>query len=233
MPGALHREGAGEAEEACLRRRVARLPEAAQRARDRGHVDDPAPAAFAEMRPHRLCAVEGAREVDAQVALPELRRLVVELRRVVERAGVVDEDVDRAELLDRTRDRGVDLRAIGDVAADGDRLAPEPADLVDRLLSVHEPLLPCHRRERTVAIRLLRELRLDEKVGDDHVGSRLRERQRVGAPEPARTAGDERDASAQVDLERHRLDPNAPSNRLLHATRCRGERAAGPYTSGP
>ena len=68
-----------------------------------------------------LRAVERAGQVDPQVALPELRRLLVELRGMVERAGVVDEDVDRAELLDRARDRGVDLGAVRDVAANGER----------------------------------------------------------------------------------------------------------------
>ena len=68
---------------------------------------------------------------------------------------------------------------------------------------MHEPLLPRDGRERAVAVGLLRELRLDEQVGDDDVGARARERQRVGAAEPARPAGDERDAPAEVDLDRH------------------------------
>ena len=100
-----------------LRRRVRRLAEAAERSGDRGHVDDPAPPPLLHVRPDRLRAVERAGQVDAQVALPERRLLVGELADVVERARVVDEDVDRAELVDRARDRGGDLVAIGDVAA--------------------------------------------------------------------------------------------------------------------
>jgi hypothetical protein len=66
---------------------------------------------------------------------------------------------------------------------------------------VHHPLLPRDGGERAVAVGLLRQLRLDEQVGDDDVGPRARERQRVRTPEPARPAGDERDAPGEVDLD--------------------------------
>ena len=94
--------------------------------------------------------------------------------------------------------------AVGHVAADGDRPPPHAADLLDRLLRVHEALLPRDGRERAVAVGLLGELRLDEQVGDDDVGARAGKRQRVGAPEPARAAGDERDAPGEIDLDAHR-----------------------------
>ena len=48
----------------------------------------------------------------------------------VDRAGVVDADVDAAEALDRLRDRGRDLLLVADVADDRQRLA---ARLLDRL----------------------------------------------------------------------------------------------------
>jgi len=117
--------------------------------------------------PNGLRAIEGAGEVHAQVALPELGRLLSELRRMVERAGVVHEDVDRAELFDRPSDGGVDLCALSHVAADRERPAPHAANLFDSLLGVHEPLLPCNGRKRAVAVGRLRELGLDEQVGDD------------------------------------------------------------------
>jgi hypothetical protein len=50
--------------------------------------------------------------------IPELRLLVGELAEMVERTGVVDEDVDRAVLVDDTLHRIIDLRAIADVAHD-------------------------------------------------------------------------------------------------------------------
>ena len=89
---------------------------------------------------HRLGAVEGACQVDVEVALPELGRLVVELRGVVERAGVVDEDVDRAELLDRACDRRVHLLAVGHVALDRSGAAAELLDLARGRLGVDDPL---------------------------------------------------------------------------------------------
>ena len=155
------------------------------------------------MRPDRLSAVERSGEVDPEVALPELGRLVVELRGVVERAGVVDEDVDRAELLHRARDRRIDLLAVCDVAADGERAPPHRLDVADRLLGVHEPLLPGDSRKRAVAVGLLGELRFDEQVGDDDVGARPSERQRVGATRAPRSPRDESNSSREVDLNRH------------------------------
>ena len=140
------------------------------------------------MRPDGLGAVEAAGQVDAQVALPQLGALVVELADVVERARVVHEDVDGAELLDRPRDRRSDLLAVGDVAADGERSPPERADLLDGLLRVDEALRPRGGRERAPAVRLLRQLGLDEDVRDRDVRARPGERQRIRATEPARAA---------------------------------------------
>ena len=183
VAAALHRERLREAEDARLRRRVARLAEAAERARHRRHVHDPPPAPLAHVRPHRLRAVERSREVDPQVALPELRALVVELTDVVERARVVDEDVDRAEFGHHAIDRGRDLLAVGDVAAHGERAATERPDLLDRRLGVHHPLRDGRLREHAVLLRRAR-VRLDEDVRDRDVRSRAGERQRVRPPEP-------------------------------------------------
>src|SRR5438477_440906 len=169
VPAALHRERLRQSEQPCLRRRVARLAEPAERAGDRRHVHDAAPAACLHVRPRRLGAVERSGEVHPQIALPQLARLLVELRDMVERARVVDEDVERPELVDGTTDRRVDLGSVGDVAADGERLPPHRLDVSHRLLGVDEPLLPRDRRKRAVTIRLLRQLRLHQQVGDDAV----------------------------------------------------------------
>src|SRR6185436_20209051 len=98
-----------QAEDARFRGRVARLSEAAERARDRGHVDYPAPLPLFHVRPHGLRAVEASGQVDAEVALPQIWVLIRELADVVERAGVVDQDVDGAELLDHAVDGLLDL----------------------------------------------------------------------------------------------------------------------------
>ena len=127
--------------------------------------------------------------------------LVGKLADVVERAGVVDEDVDRAELVDDSRDGLLDLIAVGHVALDGGRAAAERGDLLRGGLGVHEPLGPRRLRERPVSLRVLARVGLDLDVGDDDVGAGARKCQRVGSAEPARTAGDERDAPREVDLD--------------------------------
>ena len=204
VAAALHRQRPRQAEDARLRRRVAGLAEAAERPCDRRHVDDPAPLALLHVRPDRLGAVEAAREVDAQVALPEVGVLVVELADVVERAGVVDQDVDRAELLDDAVDRLLHLVAVGDVALDRGRAAAERLDLLRRRLGVDDPLRLRHLREHAVRLGGLgRFVRLDLDIGDDDVGACARERQRIRAAEAARAAGDERDPSREIDLDCH------------------------------
>ena len=121
------------------------------------------------MGPDGLDAVEGPGEVDAEVALPQVEALIAELADVVERAGVVHEDVDGAELVDHQRDRVVDLRAVGDVASHRERAPPERADLLDRRLGVHHPLCDGRLREHAVLTGRAR-VRLDEDVRDRDVG---------------------------------------------------------------
>ena len=113
--------------------------------------------------------------------------------------------------------------AVGHVAANGEGAPAERPDLLHRLLRVHHPLRDGRLRERPVALRGAR-VRLDEDVRDRDVGARPGERQRVGAPEPARAAGDESDAPGEVDLERHGARSYAPSAGRLASGRTRGMR---------
>ena len=148
------------------------------------------------MRPDRPRAVERPRQVDAKIPLPQLRHLILDLTDVVERARVVDEDVDRAELLDGLLDR-LPRPAPASVTSHLRASAPPHAgDLLRRRLGVDEPLSARRLGERPVAVGVARVVRLDQDVGDDDVGAGARERQRVGAAEPARAAGDEGDAPA-------------------------------------
>ena len=114
---------------------------------------------------------------------------------MVERGGVVDEDVHRAKLLDNSRHGRLDLPVVGHVALDGSRAAAELLDLLRGLLRVDEALSLRHLRERAVLGCVLRLVRLDLDVGDDDVGACLCEHERVLAPEPARAARDEGDAA--------------------------------------
>ena len=67
------------------------------------------------MREDRLGDVVGAREVDLDIAVPELVDLPLEWGDMVEGGGVVDQDVDLAELGDYLLDDLVDLQCyVGD-----------------------------------------------------------------------------------------------------------------------
>ena len=158
------------------------------------------------MRPDCARAVEGSGQVDSQVALPQLGRLVDELPEMIERSRVVDEDVDRAELPDRLADGRLNLLLVGHVALEGERPAPELPDLLRRRLGRHEPPGRGRLRERAVYLRS-RLVRLDQDVGDDDVRAGAGQRQRVGPAEPARASRDKGDAAAEVDLNRRGAPP--------------------------
>src|SRR3546814_15398827 len=66
---------------------------------DRPDIDDPAPAAFAHAGKHRLRHVKAAAEIDVDDFLPHL---VGHLQHdaVAGDAGVVDQHIDRAEIVD-------------------------------------------------------------------------------------------------------------------------------------
>src|SRR3990170_7780043 len=100
----------------------------------------PGPLPLLHVRPDRLRAVESTREVDVEIALPEVRVLVMELADVIERGGVVDQDVDGAELLDDAVDGLLDLVAVGDVALDRRRAAAHALDLLRGRLRVDDSL---------------------------------------------------------------------------------------------
>src|SRR5690348_2293961 len=170
----LERRRLRQPDEPGLRRRVARLSEPADGARHRGHEDEAAPLVLDQVGPHLFRAVERAREVDPHVPVPQLIGLIGDLRRVVQRGGVVDQDVDLAELLLDLLEDVANLLAVGDVHLDGERLASHLADLLGRRIGTNPSLRHRHLRERA-ALRLgrLLEVRvvLDEDVRDHDVGA--------------------------------------------------------------
>ena len=85
------------------------------------------------------------------------------------------------------RDRGVDLRAVGDVAADGNGATAERADLLGRLLGVDESLSLRGLCERPVLVGALAGLELDVREHD--VGTCPRQGQRVSPSDAARAPG--------------------------------------------
>ena len=122
---------------------------------------------------------------------------------MVERPGVVDEDVHAAQLVRDGRDCRIDLPPVGDVALQRKRVSSEGADLVDRRLGVDDPLRPRSLCEDAVPVGIAALVGLELDVRDRDVGARAREREGVRAAEPARSARDERDASRKVDLDSH------------------------------
>ena len=70
----------------------------------RGGVDDPPRALLLHLRDHVLHTIRDAPEVDVQHAPPDLGRLFVEWGIAATNSGIVDQDVEPAELPDRLRD---------------------------------------------------------------------------------------------------------------------------------
>ena len=133
----LERERLGEAVHARLRRRVVGLAERALRAVHRRDVDDAAPVALDHAVDDLLAHVEQAVEVGPHDRVPvDLVHLLE--GHVARDAGVVDQDVDRADLALHLGDRARARVDVGDVAGDGEdvvavalhRLAPTRACLV-------------------------------------------------------------------------------------------------------
>jgi hypothetical protein len=105
-------------------------------------------------------------------------------------------------------DRRVDLRAVGDVAADGDGAVAQRADLLGRLLGVDEALSLRGLCERPVLVGALARLELDVREHD--IGACPRQRQRVSPSDAARAPGDERDPSREIYLNRHAASKSRP-----------------------
>ena len=102
---------------------------------------------------------------------------MLERRRAPARAGVVDEDVEPAELGDGAPDDLLGLAGVADVPAEAERPDAEPSgELRGCLLA---PLCPA--------------------AAEHEVGAELGERLRELQPEPARAAGDQGDLAGEVE----------------------------------
>ena len=104
-----------------------------------GRRDDDDDAAAATLLHHEagdvLGAEEGARQVDADLAVPALERHL-EHAQSTENPGVVHEHVDAAVCLARPRHHRLDLRLVGDVADDAERIPAAPHDRLRALQRV-------------------------------------------------------------------------------------------------
>ena len=177
-------ERAGEAEDRPLGRAVVEQLRRALVGRHRCAVDDR--GALLEVRPRSLRHEEHAEDVGLerppQLVLVDVGDVLVGMLL----AGIVDEDVEPAELLDRLPDGPFAELLVADVAGDRDRSA---AFLLDDLL------------------RLLRIVMLAQ-IKDCDVGAFAREQRGDGAADSAVGAGDQRDLALEPIRAR---DSAAPS----------------------
>ncbi len=104
---------------------------------------------------------------------------------MVERAGVVDEDVHRPELVHRPPNGLLDLLTLGHVTLHRGGKASHVTDFLGGRLRVDESLRARRLGDPAVSLRFLARVRLHLDVRDHDIGPRSAERQRVGTPEPA------------------------------------------------
>ena len=114
LGGVLLRQRLGEADVASLRGRIIGLAHLALLAIDRRDVDDPAEAALAHAFDHRTAHVEQGIEVGVDDVVPLVRRHLVE-HAVFGDSGVVDENIDRPEVLGDLGQPSYTVLVFGDV----------------------------------------------------------------------------------------------------------------------
>jgi signal transduction histidine kinase len=170
----LARERLGEADERRLAARVHGLAGAADAPGVGRDGDDP-PAPPRDHAPqHGARGVEGAFEVDRDEPLPEGRIALDEGHQALP-AGVVDEHVDRAELVLGGAHGRLERDQVADVRVGAQRPPARDHDLV---------------RDRAGVPAV--------QVGDPDRRARLGQAERDGAPDATATSGDERDRAAQL-----------------------------------
>ena len=128
---ALDGEHVGQTDEAHLRGAVVRLAEVAEDAGGRRGEDDAAVLPLLHHAERGLRDVERALQVDVEDDLEVLRRELRE-RLVAQDAGVVDDDVDASEAVDRGLDDRLAALGRRDRVVVGDRLAAGRLDLLAR-----------------------------------------------------------------------------------------------------
>ena len=117
-------QDSGRREERTLGDGVAALGRLGLAGHHRGHVHHRAPAALAEERERRLRHLERAEEVDVHDLAPDGEVDVLEALEDVGAEGVVDHDVDPAELLRRRRHQRRTGVGVDDVRGHGGARAP-------------------------------------------------------------------------------------------------------------
>src|SRR5215207_6240158 len=174
--GRLERRHLGEADDAVLRRHVGGLEGRGDEPMRRGDVDDAPPPGLAHRRHGKAGGVEGGGQVDGDDLVPPLNRELIDWRDVLD-AGVVDEDVEPPEGLERQIDHALDRAGLRHVGRRIDRLyAVLRGDSRDDLADVVD---------------------IAEAVKHDG-GAGLGERADDAEPDAAGRAGHDRDAAGEL-----------------------------------
>ena len=169
------------------------------RAAQRADVDDAA-AGGAEMRISRLRHEKWSARVGGKDPVPLLGGDVFE-RGLLEEAGVVDQQIEPAELVDDGCDGLADALCVGEVGAEGEGVDAERRERADSLFGFG----------------------LRVAIGDGDVGAAGRQPQRDGAADALRSASDQGGAAR----ERGGCDSWFPALRLRHRGTLRLRRGGG------
>ena len=105
---------------------------------DRGHIDDPPALLALHDRRHSLDAEEGGGSIDPEDAFPQLQRHPVQIleRHQLVVGGVVDEDVDPAELGQDPLDHLLERGRVGDIGLKGRAARPQGRPFGDQPLGL-------------------------------------------------------------------------------------------------
>ncbi|MNJ38810.1 hypothetical protein D3C77_336660 [compost metagenome] len=179
----------GKTDQAGLGRGVVALAEVAENAGAGGGHDDAAVALLTHDRPHGVGQAEGTLDVNVLDQVPLRFGHLVE-RTVAQDPGVVDQDVDGAEHLERGGD---DFLAFGHRVVVGDSFTPQGADFRDHGIG--------RGTGGTQAFGA------DTQVIDHDLGTPGTQQQGVGASQAVAGAGDNGNFAVKANFLRHVCSP--------------------------
>ena len=128
-------DGHGQADQSGLRSGVVGLPRLAHLAENAGDVDDASPALLEHGADDLLDAEIRGSQIGLQDGVP-VGALHAHDELIAGDAGVVDQDIDLAELGDGGLDGGLDLLFVGDIESEGRGFAAGGGDFGDQFVEL-------------------------------------------------------------------------------------------------